>query len=171
MKRGRLVGCWCITRCTQFTGDTAIYVRNFFTSLVCQKRMFVGRNGMFNRFVVQGWFYRVSQGAGKRSDLNITRQNSPPRNKACKSNAIYQLKSIEFSYQYLRVWTWGSRWISGWTARGFSKRWHNKTFSLKTKKVNVINFGRSAFEHFTKSLPKIISLTWRKITSTFHKRL
>ena len=39
--------------------------------------MFVGRNGMFNRFVVQGWFYRVSQGAGKRSDLNITRKNSP----------------------------------------------------------------------------------------------
>lgn len=44
-------------------------------------------------------------------------------------------------------------------------RWKHK------KKVNVINFGRSAFEHLTNSLPKIISLTWRKITSTFHKRL
>ena len=58
--------------------------------------MFVGRNEMFNQLVAQGWFYRVSQGAGKRRDLNITRKNSPPRNKACKSNAIYQLKSIEF---------------------------------------------------------------------------
>lgn len=39
--------------------------------------MFVGRNEMFNQLVAQGWFYRVSQGAGKRRDLNITRKNPP----------------------------------------------------------------------------------------------
>lgn len=54
---------------------------------------------------------------------------------------------------------------------GFRNGDTTKPFRWKHKKVNVINFGRSAFEHLTKSLPKIISLTWRKITSTFHKRL
>lgn len=44
-------------------------------------------------------------------------------------------------------------------------------FAENIKKVNVINFDRSAFEHLTNSLPEIINLKWRKITSIFHKRL
>lgn len=56
-------------------------------------------------------------------------------------------------------------------SRVFETVTQQNLFAENIKKLNVINFGRSAFEHLTNSLPKIISLTWRKITSTFHKRL